>query len=167
MPLPLVLFACTTPQAPPPPAQPVPEPTEQPAPTPADPGLVSVESPHDVPTTVERLVRRAEEMGLTVFDVLDHADNAAGADLELEATRVVRVGNPAIGTPLMKCSPTVAIDLPQRLLVHAGEDGTAVVYNDPSWLAERHGLSPCGDAQLDKVSGALQKLVQGAVAPAE
>lgn len=98
---------------------------------------------------------------LTLMTVVDHAENARKAELELEPTWVLIFGNPKVGTPLMKSMPTVAIDLPQRILVYERDGKTFVAYNDPFWMAERHGLK--GEQErLSKVSGLLDKLAKSA-----
>ena len=130
-------------------------------------GLQSVPSPHDVPTTIDRLAAALESKGLTVFARIDHGANAGSADLELGPTQVLLFGNPKLGTPLMRCAPTMAIDLPQKMLAFvAGDGGTRLAWNDPAWLAERHGIDPdgeCGDV-LATVDGALQNFAKAATA---
>ena len=124
----------------------------------AQDGLQSVSSPHDVPTTLDRLSAALESKGLTVFARIDHAANAEGAGLELAPTQVLLFGNPKLGTPLMACAPTMAIDLPQKMLAFVDATGaTRLAWNDPAWLASRHGIAgdDCADV-LATVSGALQ-----------
>ena len=71
-------------------------------------------------------------------------------------------GNPKVGTPLMLCSQSVAIDLPQKALVWEDESGTVwLAYNDPQYLNQRHGLGDCA-AVLEKVSGALGNFAKAA-----
>jgi len=125
-------------------------------------GLISVPSAHDVPTTTDKLVTAVEEKGLTVFARIDHAAGAEKAGMVLPPTELVIFGAPKVGTALMQCGHTVAIDLPLKALVW--EDDTGVVrlsYNSPAWLAERHDLSGC-DMVLQKVEGALNALAQSA-----
>jgi uncharacterized protein (DUF302 family) len=75
----------------------------------------------------------------------------------LPATTLVIFGNPKVGTPLMKCSRTAAIDLPQKMLIWTDESGqTWLAYNDPVYMAKRHGVKGC-DAAIKKVTGALGK----------
>ena len=134
----------------------------------AQEGMSSVPSPHDVPTTIDRLVAALESEGLTVFDRIDHGANAEGAGLELGPTEVLLFGNPALGTPLMRCAPTTGIDLPQKMLAFVDGDGnTRLAWNDPAWLAGRHGIDPTGECAevLAKVDGALQGFAKAATAP--
>lgn len=121
------------------------------------PGLVTVPSSHDVPTTVERFVNAAEEKGLAVFTQIDHAAGAQKAGLNLPPTTLVIFGNPKLGTQLMQCGHSIAIDLPLKALVWQNAEGGVVLsYNDPAWMAERHGLIGC-----DEPLGTMSKAVAG------
>ncbi len=125
-------------------------------------GLISVESTHDVPTTTEKFVAAAEEKGLKVFNRIDHAAGAQSVGMSVPPTELVIFGNPKIGTALMKCGPTVAIDLPLKALIWQDSEGVVrVSYNDPTWLAERHELTGC-EPVVEKVSGALAGLAETA-----
>ena len=95
---------------------------------------------------------------------LDHQKNAASVDLELNPTRIIMFGNPKLGTPLMNTAAYLGLDLPQKILVTQGIDGSVQVsYNDPAYLQERHGISGV-DEVLAKVSGALDKISSAATA---
>lgn len=121
----------------------------------AQEGVISVESPHDVATTMDKLVAALESKGMSVFGRINHAQNAQNADLNLRPTEVLIFGNPKIGTPLMNCAQSVALDLPQKMLAWQDEAGnTYLGWNDPAHLKARHGIEGC-DEVLDKVSGAL------------
>lgn len=121
----------------------------------AQEGVISVESPHDVATTMDKLVAALESKGMSVFGRINHAQNAENASLSLRPTEVLIFGNPKIGTPLMNCAQSVALDLPQKMLAWEDEAGnTYLGWNDPSHLQVRHGIEGC-DEVLDKVRGAL------------
>lgn len=131
----------------------------------AQEGLTAVPSPHDVATTLDRLEAVLNEKGMTVFTRIDHAQGAMKADMELRPTQVLIFGNPMVGTPLMRCAQSVAIDLPQKMLAWEGEDGQVMLaYNDPAYLAERHAIEGC-DEVLGKVSGALANFAAAATSP--
>lgn len=132
--------------------------------TPAPIGLVVVQSSHSVDETVTRLEQALEDNGLTIIATVDHAENAASAGLELPPTTLILFGNPQAGTPLMQQQRTIGIDLPQKMLVW--QDGSAVYvgYNDPVYLAERHGLDAQSEA-VTMVTRALANLAEAAVAP--
>ena len=88
---------------------------------------------------------------------VDHGAGAESVGLELTPTVEIFFGNPALGTPLMHLAPTVAIDLPQKMLIIETDDGVRVLHNDPSYLAERHAI-PADTPQLAVIAGALQNL---------
>lgn len=125
----------------------------------SDDGLVTVESDASVETSVERVedaIEANENLGLMAE--FDHEENAESAGLDLPPTYVLVFGNPDLGTPLMRTDRTLAIDLPQKLLVMERDDGTVTVtYNDPAYLACRHGAED-EDDRLDAVSDALSSL---------
>ena len=127
-------------------------------------GIVEVASPDDVTTTYNRLRRAIADTGaLTIVEELDHAANAASVGLELAPSRLIVFGNPALGTPLMQDERTVAIDLPQKMLVYEDAAGDVfVLYNDPEYLAQRHGLTDVDD-EIDTITMALQGLANAAI----
>jgi len=129
------------------------------------PGLVKVESNHSVEDTVKRFEAILNEKGLTIFTTIDHAAGASSVGQELRPTQLVIFGNPKVGTPLMQCSQSVAIDLPQKALVWQDEaDRVWIGYNDPAYLDFRHNLEGC-EAPLEKVKQALGALTQAAAQP--
>ena len=123
-------------------------------------GLAKVQSAHDVSTTADKLTAALEAKGLTVFARIDHAAGAAKVGMELDPTELVIFGNPKLGTVLMHCGPTTAIDLPLKALVWQDAEGKVWLgYNTPEYLAERHGLQGCGKP-LGKMGGALAKFAE-------
>lgn len=121
----------------------------------AQDGMIALASANDVHTTLDKLEDVLADKGMNVFTRIDHAAGAASADLELRPTAVLIFGNPMVGTPLMNCSQSVAIDLPQKMLAWEDESGQVFLgYNDPAYLKGRHGIEGC-DAVIDRVSGAL------------
>jgi uncharacterized protein (DUF302 family) len=104
-------------------------------------GLVSIPSRHSVDSTVSRITGLLAAKGIKLFAVIDHSGEAAAAGLPMPPTRVVLFGNPKGGTPLMLASPSVAIDLPLKLLVAEDAAGkVTVTWNSPEWLRARHGF---------------------------
>ncbi len=131
----------------------------------ADNGLVTIKSANDVAATTDKLVNALKGKGMTVFDVIDHAKGASGVGIDLPPTTLVIFGNPKVGTPLMKCSRSAAIDLPQKMLIWSDESGqTWLAYNDPVYMAKRHNVSGC-DETIKKITGALAKFSSVATAP--
>ena len=128
----------------------------------AQEGVISVESPFDVANTIDKLSAALESKGMTVFGRINHAENAEKADLSLRPTEVLIFGNPKIGTPLMNCAQSVALDLPQKMLAWQNEAGkTYLSWNDPMFLQGRHGIEGC-DEVLKKISGALANFAKAA-----
>ncbi|MGI8632712.1 MAG: DUF302 domain-containing protein [Solirubrobacterales bacterium] len=125
-------------------------------------GIVVIESAREFQATYQALTSALEENpDITLVAEVDHAENAASADLGLDPTRVVIFGNPKLGTPLMQASRTAGIDLPQKILVWRDGDQTLLAYNDPAYLASRHGIDG-EDETLSTISGALAKVTAAA-----
>jgi uncharacterized protein (DUF302 family) len=103
-------------------------------------GLVTAKSTFDFPTTLSRLMEAIMEKSLTLFAVVDHADGAHVAGLELEPTTLVVFGNAKGGTPLMQKNQRAGLDLPLKVLVWQDASGVYLTANDPHWIAQRHGL---------------------------
>jgi uncharacterized protein (DUF302 family) len=92
--------------------------------------------------TMDRLAAAVARRGMTVLARIDHAGAARAAGLDLRATEVLMFGNPKGGTPLMQSAQTAGIDLPLKALVWQDAEGRAWVgYNDPGWIAVRHGIA--------------------------
>jgi uncharacterized protein (DUF302 family) len=100
---------------------------------------------------------------LTVFARIDHAAGAAEAGMSLRPTELLIFGNAKGGTPLMQATQTIGIDLPLKALVWQDASGnTWLSYNDPSWLAKRHGLGPEVEATVNGMATALDDLARTA-----
>lgn len=113
-------------------------------PTLAADGLIALKSPYAAKATMDRLEAALKDKGLTVFARIDHAAGAAKIGKELRATELLIFGNPQGGTPFMECSQTLGIDLPLKALVWQDQAGQVWLgYNDPAYLAARHGVAQC------------------------
>lgn len=127
-------------------------------------GMVVVPSPHSVKDTLDKLAVVLESKGMKIMARLDHSANAASVDLELRPTELMIFGNPKAGTPLMLCSQSLAIDLPQKMLAWEDEAGKVWLgYNDPMFIKGRHHTEGC-DAAFEKISGALGNFAKAATA---
>ncbi len=127
-------------------------------------GLVAIKSPHSPKDTMDRLEALLKQKGLTILARIDHAVGAARVGQVLRPTEVLIFGNPQGGTPFMQCAQTVGIDLPLKALVWQDASGQVWLgYNDPSFLAQRHGASPC--PVTENLKKALAGFAQEAVAP--
>jgi uncharacterized protein (DUF302 family) len=106
-----------------------------------DNGLVQVSSRYSVDETVQRLQATFREKGLKVFALVDHSGEAERAGLKMPLTKLVIFGSPKAGTPLMVAAPSLAIDLPLKVLVAEDAAGKVwVTYNSPEYLQQRHGV---------------------------
>jgi len=131
----------------------------------ADNGLVSVKSSHGVKATADRLENKLKQKGMTVFIRINHAAGAQKVGKKLRPTELVIFGNPKVGTPLMQCSQSVAIELPQKALIWEDQKGQVwLSYNDPNYLATRHGITGCTDI-LTKIKNALRNFAEAATLP--
>ena len=120
--------------------------------------LISVKSNYTVKQSADRFEKLLEKKGLTMFARINHGKNAANVNLQLAPTEVIIFGNPQVGTPLMQCSKTVAIDLPQKMLFWIDEQGQNwLSYTNPESLKERHNITDC-DQVITKISSVLGKL---------
>jgi uncharacterized protein (DUF302 family) len=107
-------------------------------------GLISVKSPFPVKETMNRFEQLAKKRGLNIFARVDHAAGAAKVGKTLRPTEVIIFGNPQGGTPFMECAQSVGIDLPLKALVWEDAQGQVWLgYNDPAFLAKRHGAPQC------------------------
>jgi uncharacterized protein (DUF302 family) len=107
-------------------------------------GLTQVKSALDAKGTMDRLEAAVKKRGLSVFARIDHAAGAAKVGTALRPTELLIFGNPQGGTPFMECGQTVGIDLPLKALVWQDAAGQVWLgYNDPLYLAGRHGIGAC------------------------
>jgi uncharacterized protein (DUF302 family) len=131
----------------------------------ADNGIISIKSSYDVKTTVDRLENILREKGMTVFLRINHAEGAQKVGKKLRPTELIIFGNPKVGTPLMQCGQSVAIDLPQKALIWRDEaEQVWLSYNDPKYLASRHSIKECGEV-IKKIEKALGNFARMATMP--
>ena len=117
-------------------------------------GIIDKRSNHSVDETVEKLKGILQAKGVSLFALVDHSGEAEKAGLKMRPTKLLIFGSPKAGTPLMLAAPSVAIDLPLKILIW--EDGQGAVwlsYNSPAYLQERHGFPP---DLLPNISGVEQ-----------
>ena len=106
-----------------------------------DEGIVKVSSHHSVDETIDKLKIILKSKGVTLFALVDHSGEAEKVELKMPPTKLLIFGNPKGGTPLMLASPSVAIDLPLKILVAEDAQGKVwISYNRPDYLKERHGF---------------------------
>jgi uncharacterized protein (DUF302 family)/uncharacterized membrane protein YidH (DUF202 family) len=118
----------------------------------ADKGITNVASNHSVEQTVEKLKSELQAKGVTLFALVDHSGEAEKAGLKMPPTKLLIFGNPKGGTPVMLAVPSIALDLPLKILVWEDAQGkTWLSYNSVEYLQERHGVP---QELLPNISGA-------------
>ena len=124
-------------------------------------GLIAVKSPHSARETMDKLEGVVKQRGLNVFARVDHAAGAAKVNKTLRPTEVLIFGNPQGGTPFMECAQSAGIDLPLKGLVWEDAAGQVWLgYNDPAFLAQRHGAAGCPAVEnLRKALGGIAEAV--------
>jgi len=128
-------------------------------------GLITLSSSHGPKDTMDRLAAEITARGMTIFARVDHAAGAAEAGLPLRPTELLIFGNAKGGTPLMQSDQTIGIDLPLKALVWQDASGrTWLSYNDPGWLAKRHGLGAEVDPAVKVMAAALNAIATKATA---
>ena len=104
-------------------------------------GIIDKPSNHSVDQTVENLKDILQSKGIKLFALVDHSGEAEKVGIKMRPTKLLIFGSPKAGTPLMLAAPSVAIDLPLKILVWQDDQGKAwVSFNSPEYLKERHGL---------------------------
>ena len=104
-------------------------------------GIMNRRSNHPVDETVTRIEAMLKEKGITLFALIDHSGEAEKVGLKMRPTKLLIFGSPKAGTPLMQAAPSIALDLPLKILVRQDETGQAwVSYNSADYLLQRHHL---------------------------
>lgn len=125
-------------------------------------GIRTRTSRYSVEETVGRLKALLDEKGIKLFCLIDHSGEAAAAGFQMLPTKLLIFGNPKAGTPLMLAAPSVALDLPLKILVAEQSDGAvSLSWNDAAWLQERHGFPAAMQPVIAAVEG-LVKMAAGA-----
>jgi uncharacterized protein (DUF302 family) len=123
-------------------------------------GIEETPSNHSVEQTVERVKAILQAKGLTLFALVDHSGEAEKVGLKMGPTKLLILGSPKGGTPVMLAAPSVAIDLPLKILVREDAQGKVwVSHNNPEYLKQRHNIP---DALLQNISG-VRAIVEEAV----
>ena len=108
-----------------------------------DNGIIDTPSNHSIEQTVEKLKGILQAKGVALFALVDHSGEAEKVGLKMRPTKLLIFGSPKAGTPLMVAAPSIAIDLPLKILVwQDAEDKVWVSYNSPAYLQQRHNLPP-------------------------
>jgi uncharacterized protein (DUF302 family) len=127
-------------------------------------GLTTIASSLGAKATMDQLEAGVKARGLTVFARVDHAGGAAAVGLPLRPTELLIFGNARGGTPLMQVNQVAGIDLPLKALVYEDASGKVwLTYDNPSWIAERHGLGAGVAATVQTLTKALEAFAAHAV----
>jgi uncharacterized protein (DUF302 family) len=104
-------------------------------------GIINKQSSHTVDQTVERLKQILAEKGVALFALVDHSGEAAKVGMKMPATKLLIFGSPKAGTPIMQAAPSIAIDLPLKILISEDAEGKVwVSYNSAEYLQQRHNV---------------------------
>ena len=126
-------------------------------------GMITKTSGHSVKKTMDRFEKIVTDKGFTVVARVNHAAAAIKSGGTLRPTELLIFGNPKLGTQLMQSNQTIGIDLPLKVLIWEDDKGKVTLgYNDPAWLAKRHGITD-REKVFAKMAGALGKFSDNAV----
>jgi uncharacterized protein (DUF302 family) len=104
-------------------------------------GIVDVASNHSVDQTVDKLKALLQSKGVILFITIDHSGEAAKVGMKMPPTKLLIFGNPKGGTPVMLAAPSIALDLPLKILVSEDSQGKVwLSYNSPQYLKGRHDV---------------------------
>ncbi len=79
--------------------------------------------------------------GVTLFALVDHSGEAEKVGMSMLPTKLLIFGSPKAGTSLMLAVPSIAIDLPLKILIWEDSKGKVwVSYNSLDYIKVRHGL---------------------------
>jgi uncharacterized protein (DUF302 family) len=123
-------------------------------------GLITKPCKDSVVATTERFAALLKAKGITVFALIDHSGEAEKAGLKMPPTKLLIFGNPKGGTPVMLAAPTIAIDLPLKVLVWEDAAGKAwISFNDPAYLQKRHNVPGDLVKNISVVEGLVDQLL--------
>ncbi len=129
----------------------------------ADDGLVTIHSMRSAQDTIEGVEAAVKAKGATLFAKIDHAAGATEAGATLRPTTLIIFGNARAGTPLMKSNQRIGIDLPLKMLVWKDSEGEVwLTYDDPAWIARRHGIDTQFEPVMRAMSATLSEIAQDA-----
>jgi uncharacterized protein (DUF302 family) len=107
-----------------------------------DNGIINIPSKYSVKETIDRLESLLKSKGVTIFARIDQKAAAEKAGLSMRPTELLIFGDPKAGTPLMNSYPSLALDLPLKVLAWENKEGNVILsYNSSKYLKERHSLS--------------------------
>jgi uncharacterized protein (DUF302 family) len=124
-------------------------------------GIIDVSSNHGVDETVDRIKSILQNKGIMLVAFVDHSGEAAKVGMKMRPTKLLIFGNPKAGTPLMQAAPSIALDLPLKILVWQDAEGKVwLSYNSPEYLKNRHNVSPTLLANISVVGTVVAKAAE-------
>ena len=103
--------------------------------------IKTVQCAHPLQENVKNFEKFLNEKGLSVFQVMDHAQNAKNTGMVLEPTTLVVFGNPKVGTALMQCNRSMGLDLPLKMLFYTDYEGNNwLSYTNPEYYTLKHNI---------------------------
>jgi uncharacterized protein (DUF302 family) len=130
-------------------------------PEPTSNGIVSIESRHSVNATLDKLKGILDSQGVKIFALIDHSGEAEKAGMPMHNTKLLVFGNPKGGTPLMLAAPSVALDLPLKILVWEDASGKVwLTYNSVEFIRQRHNLTPGLAANISIIDTLARKAAE-------
>ncbi|MGL5833703.1 MAG: DUF302 domain-containing protein [Waterburya sp.] len=126
----------------------------------ANNGIISHPSQYSVLETIDRLVGVLQAKDIHIFARIDQQAEAEKVGMSLRPIQLLLFGNPKAGTPLMVAEPTIALDLPLKVIAWEADDGKVwLSYNDPNYLKQRFSL----DDELVKNIAVIEPLIHQAL----
>lgn len=124
-------------------------------------GIKTLISHHSFTNTVCRLQTLLISKKITLFSLIDHSGEAHAVGIDMPPTKLLIFGNPKAGTPLMLAAPSLALDLPLKILIAEQPDGSVLLsWNDPAWLQQRHGFPLDMQVAIDAVEMLANKAAE-------
>lgn len=121
-------------------------------------GMINVKSQFDVKTTANKFKKILNKKEITIFKIINHSENGAKAGVKLRETQLIIFGDPKGGSPLIKCQPSIGIDLPLKALIWKDHNNDVwISYNDMLYLKNRHHVKGC-DKIILKISKLLKNI---------
>lgn len=110
-----------------------------------------------VSEAVDNIRNILEQQEYDIIGVVDHAAGAASVGMDLRPTQLILFSDRRQEIKLIRDEQTLAIDLPQKILVWEDGDGSInFFYNGPGYLIDRHRLQ-LHDHHLKKITKAFRQ----------
>ena len=117
------------------------------------------ESPLAFEETVAALQKELKSKGITIFATIDHHKAAEAVGESMQPATVLIVGNPKVGTALMRENTLLAIELPLKILIYEEDKTVHIRYEKISAIAEKYHIKQ-NFATAEKIDAAMQQLIK-------